>query len=175
MSPPTSPSPAPFGSHPTASGLERGSPADLGALLFRVLAMRPSQGPEPSPSTSLPGRNLALICGSEDDAAAALFVRAATGLGARVSRLSSRLVADGAVNGSGIARMLGRLYDAVECLGLTAETVNEIARSAGVPVYGGLACAGHPTAALLPLLGLPPDEARVRVIQAALVATLERS
>jgi len=43
------------------------------------------------------------------------------------------------------ARVLGRLYDAIEYRGFKQEIVEELARYAGVPVYNGLTDEYHPT------------------------------
>lgn len=43
------------------------------------------------------------------------------------------------------ARVLGRMYDAIEYRGAHQETVEELARWAGVPVYNGLTDEWHPT------------------------------
>lgn len=46
------------------------------------------------------------------------------------------------------ARVLGRLYDAIECRGFAPATVRELAQHAGVPVYDGLTRPFHPTQVL---------------------------
>lgn len=46
------------------------------------------------------------------------------------------------------ARVLGRLYDAIEFRGFAHEAVRELAAHAGVPVYNGLTDEAHPTQAL---------------------------
>ncbi|ASY65787.1 Ornithine carbamoyltransferase (plasmid) [Sinorhizobium sojae CCBAU 05684] len=46
------------------------------------------------------------------------------------------------------ARVLGRLYDAIEYRGRSQGTVDELAAHAGVPVYNGLTDESHPTHAL---------------------------
>jgi ornithine carbamoyltransferase len=43
------------------------------------------------------------------------------------------------------ARVLGRMYDAIEFRGFAQEAVEELARYAGVPVYNGLTDEYHPT------------------------------
>lgn len=47
-----------------------------------------------------------------------------------------------------MARILGRLYDAVDCAGMKPPIVQSIAQAAGVPVFGGLGCERHPVKAL---------------------------
>jgi ornithine carbamoyltransferase len=50
------------------------------------------------------------------------------------------------------ARVLGRIYDAIEYRGFSQETVEELAKYAGVPVYNGLTDEFHPTQVLADLL-----------------------
>jgi ornithine carbamoyltransferase len=50
------------------------------------------------------------------------------------------------------ARVLGRMYDAIEYRGFTQETAQELARWAGVPVYNGLTDEWHPTQILADFL-----------------------
>jgi ornithine carbamoyltransferase len=50
------------------------------------------------------------------------------------------------------ARVLGRMYDAIEYRGFKQSVVEELARSAGVPVYNGLTDESHPTQMLADLL-----------------------
>src|SRR5262249_17475353 len=50
------------------------------------------------------------------------------------------------------ARVLGRMYDAIEYRGFGQNVVEELARWAGVPVYNGLTDESHPTQMLADLL-----------------------
>jgi ornithine carbamoyltransferase len=50
------------------------------------------------------------------------------------------------------ARVLGRMYDAIEYRGFAQETIEELARWAGVPVYNGLTDEWHPTQTLADFL-----------------------
>ncbi len=50
------------------------------------------------------------------------------------------------------ARVLGRMYDGIEYRGFAQETVEVLARFAGVPVWNGLTDAFHPTQVLADLL-----------------------
>ena len=50
------------------------------------------------------------------------------------------------------ARVLGRIYDAIEYRGFGQSVVEELARFAGVPVYNGLTDAFHPTQVLADFL-----------------------
>ena len=72
------------------------------------------------------------------------------------------------------ARMLGRLYDAVECQGIAPGVVRQPGNDAGVPGYDGIASQHHPTAKLADLLGsdTPPVDNRRFVLQAVLLSTI---
>jgi ornithine carbamoyltransferase len=50
------------------------------------------------------------------------------------------------------ARVLGRMYDAIEYRGFAQKTVEELARWSGVPVYNGLTDEWHPTQILADFL-----------------------
>jgi ornithine carbamoyltransferase len=50
------------------------------------------------------------------------------------------------------ARVLGRMYDAIEYRGFKQTVVEELARHAGVPVYNGLTDESHPTQMLADLM-----------------------
>jgi len=50
------------------------------------------------------------------------------------------------------ARVLGRMYDAIEYRGFSQETAKELAEHAGVPVYNGLTDEWHPTQILADFL-----------------------
>jgi ornithine carbamoyltransferase len=97
----------------------------------------------------LKAKNLAIMSDSDGSESSALFRRAATEMGARVTHVrpwlspssSAQQIAD-------TARMLGRLYDAIECEDMDARVVDLLAESAGVPVFNGVALTTHPSAAL---------------------------
>src|SRR6188508_2544238 len=62
------------------------------------------------------------------------------------------------------ARVLGRMFDAIEFRGSAQDDVEELARFAGVPVYNGLTNEWHPTQMLADFLTMiersnrPPDQ-----------------
>ena len=119
--------------------VEQWSQSELDRLLIDARALKRAErtgGTRPQ----LRGKNLGLMCEAAESPDATLFHRAATELGAQVahirpgaSDLGSPLVLQHT------ARMLGKLYDAVECQGLPAQWVEHLDRDAGVPVYDGLA------------------------------------
>ncbi len=123
----------------------------------------------------LRGKNVALLCDAADDGNAALFQRAAATLGAQVARLRPSLSERSAPQDvQDTARVLGRLYDAVDCVGMAADLVRRIGDEAGVPVFEAIGSTSHPTTALADLLddATPIDDRRCLVIQAVLLAAL---
>jgi len=119
---------------------------DRDALLQQARALACSAAGAPR---LLSGKRLALICADGADASATEFMQAATALGAHVALVQAGLderSSDEQIDAQ--ARVLGRLYDAVECQHLPPAVVKRLARSAGIPVFAGLATAEHPTAAL---------------------------
>jgi hypothetical protein len=98
--------------------LEALSTRDVGLLLAQARALQSlidaGQG-----QSLLRGKNLGLLCESDDGEDALRFRRAATDLGARVAQIRPDLSAaspNSEVVDTG--RMLGRLYDGIECVGL---------------------------------------------------------
>ena len=132
----------------------------------------------PETSGPLRGKNLGLLCESEEDSAAMLFRSAAAGLGASVSHIRAQTSGPGTTAGAGLlktARLLGRLYDGIECQGLTPTLVRQLGRDAGVPVFDGVAGASHPTAQLVQRLGGVDSLAKKRqlIVQAVLLCALK--
>jgi ornithine carbamoyltransferase len=139
-------------------------------------------------SAALKGKQLALMCANEalgdavkadsESGDAAVFRLAATRLGAHVARIRPRLNSNSsAPELRRLALMLGRLYDAVECQGMSLDLVQKIKAQAGVPVYFRLASAGHPTATLADQLegSASPREKRLFILQAALLRSFGRA
>lgn len=158
-------------SHPAFDQI---SPPEADALLVQARALqRAAQAGAPQPL--LRGKNLALLCAAPDDADALLFRRAATELGARVSHiLPSLSELSSPQEVAHTARMLGRLYDALECQGMPPALVGLIGQAAGVPVYGGIATLDPPTARLAEQLegGSSTVENRRFLVQASLLSTM---
>jgi ornithine carbamoyltransferase len=101
----------------------------------------------------LSGRNIALIFEKTSTRTRCAFEVAAYDQGARVTYLGP--------TGSQIghketmkdtARVLGRMYDAIEYRGYGQDIVDELAAHAGVPVYNGLTDDYHPTQMLADVL-----------------------
>lgn len=150
------------------------SPAEVDAVLGQARALQSAAG-KGTMQPMLRGKNLGLLCESEEAPEALLFRRAALELGGHVSYVRpslSELSTPREVQRT--ARMLGQLYDAVECQGAAHALAEQIGAAAGVPVYGGLASPSHPTAGLAALLGgdTSPDDNRCFVVQAVLLTTI---
>jgi ornithine carbamoyltransferase len=123
----------------------------------------------------LRGKNLALLCDTVDADGAELFQRAASDLGAQVAHLRpslSKFSTPQEVQHT--ARVLGRLYDALDCVGMPPELVRQIGVAAGVPVFEAISSNRHPTAALAGQLnGDSTDvDKRCAVMQAVLLGAL---
>lgn len=122
----------------------------------------------------LRNKNVALLS-EADDEDGALFCRAAMELGARVARIRPSFPEPARPRDvRQTARVLGRLYDAVECQGIAAPLVLQMRQDAGVPVFDGLATLRHPSARLVELVGgdAEPADKRCFVMQAVMLAAL---
>ena len=88
----------------------------------------------------LRGKHLGLMCADDRQPQARLFREAASELGADVAFLGLSLSPQTDPHElAHTARVLGRLYDAVECQGLDSTLVQHLARGAGISFYDGLA------------------------------------
>ena len=97
----------------------------------------------------LQGRNIALIFEKTSTRTRCAFEVAAYDQGARVTYLEptgSQIGHKESVRDT--ARVLGRMYDAIEYRGFGQAVVEELAAFAGVPVYNGLTDEYHPTQVL---------------------------
>lgn len=102
---------------------------------------------------SLVGKNIALIFEKTSTRTRCAFEVAAYDLGMHVTYLdpvssqfgNKESVAD-------TARVLGRMYDGIEYRGFAQETVEELAKYAGVPVWNGLTDEFHPTQMIADML-----------------------
>jgi ornithine carbamoyltransferase len=94
----------------------------------------------------LEGKNIALIFEKASTRTRCAFEVAAYDQGARVTYLdpaSSHIGKKESIRDT--ARVLGRMYDAIEYRGHSQAIVEELAAHAGVPVYNGLTDEWHPT------------------------------
>jgi ornithine carbamoyltransferase len=145
------------------------SPSDRAAPVASARALQQAAQAGAVPK-ALDGKNIGLLCEAPRDAEARLFEHAAGELGARVARISPGLSASSPREEiRRTARLLGQLYDAIECQGSAPELVAQLRAEAGVPVFDGVAEARHPTAAWAADLG-GTDDARRLLLQALLIA-----
>jgi ornithine carbamoyltransferase len=101
----------------------------------------------------LAGKNIALIFEKDSTRTRCAFEVAAYDQGAHITYLGpsgSHMGAKESVKDT--ARVLGRMYDAIEYRGFGQEVAEELAEYAGVPVYNGLTDDWHPTQVLADFL-----------------------
>jgi len=128
--------------------------ADILAMFDDARRLRTDAQAVPA-RTPLRGCNLALLHEAPFDRDASAFYRAATDLGARVAEIRFVAPANSASGELGaLARLLGRMYDAIDCGELAHAAFARIDLEAGVPVYDGLGLDEHPTRGLADLMTL---------------------
>src|SRR5438045_1924315 len=101
----------------------------------------------------LTGKNIALIFEKSSTRTRSAFEVAAYDQGAHVTYLGpegSQIGVKESIEDT--ARVLGRMYDAIEYRGFGQSVVEGLAASAGVPVYNGLSDEFHPTQMLADML-----------------------
>ena len=144
---------------PASHHLSSGEPPGAQDILaiFAVARRLRTDASEGRLGQPLRGKNLALLFETPPGGSQSALHRAALQLGARVAEVrfadpgGSAFVQDDL---HGLARMLGRMYDAIDCAALAPATVRQIEREAGVPVYAGLGLDEHPARALADLMTL---------------------
>ncbi len=138
--------------------LSLGEPLAAASILALFAAARCLQAGAHAGTAGRPlqGKNLALLLGQPPCAEPSALHRAAQELGARVAEI--RFTEPAGTRASddirNLARMLGRMYDAIDCGTLAPATVRRIEQEAGIPVYEGLALDDHPVRALADLMTL---------------------
>src|SRR6187401_920416 len=101
----------------------------------------------------LTGRNIALIFEKTSTRTRCAFEVAAADQGASTTYLEPSGSQIGhKESAKDTARVLGRFYDGIEYRGASQETVDTLARYAGVPVWNGLTDEFHPTQILADVL-----------------------
>ncbi|MGX4689255.1 ornithine carbamoyltransferase [Streptomyces sp. JNUCC 63] len=109
----------------------------------------------------LRGKNIALIFEKTSTRTRCAFEVAAADQGASTTYLDpsgSQIGHKESVKDT--ARVLGRMFDAIEYRGDGQDTVEELAAHAGVPVYNGLTDAWHPTQMLADVLTMTEHSAK---------------
>jgi Aspartate/ornithine carbamoyltransferase, carbamoyl-P binding domain len=113
------------------------------------------QGTPPPKGRVLEGRHVAIVCASEHEPSAAVFIGAAQALGARIARISpADLELDHQARAADTARLLGRLYAAIGCAGLDPASVALLRHTCGVPVLHDLAAQAHASRLLADVMTL---------------------
>ncbi len=167
--------------HPTLSyygdlAFDPLAPRDVGIVLENVRALqRAAEAGELR--ALLRGRKLGLLCEAEaaGDDEAVMFCSAAAELGAHVANIRPSLTEMSPPQEvRRTSRMLGLLYDAVECQGMSPALVHQMGVDAGVPVFDGIASQTHPTARLAELIAGDASQLDKRciVVQAVLLSTI---
>lgn len=101
----------------------------------------------------LEGLNIALIFEKTSTRTRCAFETAAYDLGMHVTYLDSSGSQLGKKESiADTARVLGRMYDGIEFRGFKQESVNDLAKYSGVPVWNGLTDTFHPTQVLADFL-----------------------
>jgi ornithine carbamoyltransferase len=127
-------------------------PAELRFLLQLAASLKTAK----YSGTEVPrlvGKEIALVFEKTSTRTRAAFEVAAHDQGAHVTYLDptgSQLGHKESI--ADTARVLGRMYDAIELRGNAQEEIEELARYAGVPVYNGLTNEWHPTQMLADFL-----------------------
>jgi ornithine carbamoyltransferase len=126
--------------------------------LSRELKRAKASGTE---QQKLRGKNIALLFEKASTRTRCAFEVAAYDQGAHVSFIGpgdSQLGEKESVRDT--ARVLGRLYDAIEYRGFEQSIVQELAEYAGVPVYNGLTNQFHPTQVLADFMTMQEQQAK---------------
>jgi ornithine carbamoyltransferase len=130
---------------------ERLSAADLHALLDTAADVKRAKQRDPA-WAPLRGRHVAVLAQQNDDATLE-FERAVRELGGKTTRLDAGdWQSSAGARVADAARMLGRLYEAIDCSGLPAALLEQIDAHCGVPVFNGLARPDHPLSSVGALL-----------------------
>ena len=130
------------------------------------------EGRSPQP---LQARHLGLVYGIASQRAQSLFCDAARALGAQVAVMPLRRRPDDPTDRmSSLARMLGQLYEAIECQGVEPGLVQRIAHHAAIPVLSNAAVrvAALDLLARRMQLDLPAREGRRLVLQGLILHAL---
>jgi ornithine carbamoyltransferase len=126
--------------------------AELGSLIWLATDLK-AESKSGQERPRLNGKKIALVSEKPSTRTRCAFEVAAYDQGAHVTYLGpgeSQIGHKESIKDT--ARVLGRMYDAIEYRGFGQEVVEELAASAGVPVYNGLSDEFHPTQMLADML-----------------------
>ena len=128
------------------------TPAELGTLLDLAAELKTAKAAG-TEQPQLTGKNIALLFEKTSTRTRAAFEVAAFDQGAHVSMFdpaSSQMGHKESI--ADTARVLGRMYDAIQFRGSSQADIEVLADHAGVPVYNGLTDEWHPTQMLADFL-----------------------
>jgi ornithine carbamoyltransferase len=118
----------------------------------------------------LEGKNIALLFEKPSTRTRCAFVVACVDLGAHPEYLGKDDIQLGKKESvADTAKVLGRMFDGIEFRGFKHETVEELAKHAGVPVWNGLTDKYHPTQILADFLTIWEHFGRLKGIKLAYV------
>ncbi|MTI94176.1 MAG: ornithine carbamoyltransferase [Firmicutes bacterium] len=118
----------------------------------------------------LEGKNIALIFEKPSTRTRCAFVVAASDEGAHADYLGKDDIQLGKKESvADTARVLGRMFDGIQFRGFKHETVEELAKHAGVPVWNGLTDQYHPTQILADFLTIIEQKGKLKGIKFAYV------
>ncbi|MBN2032035.1 MAG: ornithine carbamoyltransferase [Deltaproteobacteria bacterium] len=119
---------------------------------------------------NLDGKNIALLFEKASTRTRCAFVVACVDEGAHAEYLGIEDIQFGKKETvKDTARVLGRMFDGIQFRGYKHETVEELARYAGVPVWNGLTDKFHPTQALADLMTVMEYKGSLKGIKFAYV------
>lgn len=119
---------------------------------------------------NLEGKNIALIFEKPSTRTRCAFTVAAVDEGAHAEYLGKGDIQLGKKESvADTARVLGRMFDGIEFRGFKHETVEELAKYAGVPVWNGLTDQYHPTQILADFLTIKEHKGYLKGIKFAYV------
>ena len=135
---------------------------DIGEYL-RVAALLKEKKKAGVPHDMLRGKNIALLFEKTSTRTRCAFEVAAADLGMHAVYLdpkSSQLGKKESI--ADTAKVLGRMFDAIEYRGYGQEIVEEIARESGVPTFNGLTNESHPTQILADFLTIREEKGTLK-------------
>jgi ornithine carbamoyltransferase len=119
---------------------------------------------------NLENKNIALLFEKASTRTRCAFVVAATDEGAHPEYLGKNDIQFGKKESvADTAKVLGRMFDGIQFRGFKHETVEALAKYAGVPVWNGLTDKFHPTQVLADLLTIQENFGRLKGITMAYV------
>ena len=128
------------------------TPEEIGALIDYALLLK-TQKKAGIPHRICEGKQIALVFEKTSTRTRCAFEVAAHDLGMSATYLDPDASQIGKKESiADTARVLGRMYDAIEYRGFGQEIVEELSAKAGVPVYNGLTNEFHPTQILADFL-----------------------